>query len=345
MLGYIPFDRVRVKHIYKLPESCDKYIKSKPDLLTNGHFWITKVENSIHYNAIDTNDFTLYNEYLTAAKNQLEHSEEKFKEILKEFDISKLGKITLFYFSHSNFAWTEDGFHRLCILKKLGYPGFPMENINLKFFPNAEDKIKDCLRKTTKESHNNGWHNRTEFGYHSFNIYNLHIKGQRNPKQRFDKIKRFYNFTNKKVLDLGCNSGGMLFHIPEISHGHGVDFDTPCIEACQELATFLPFSPIYTFEKADLNLYDIQNFSTNHFQPDIIFLLSLGSWVKNWKQLYTDCYNISKTILLEINNVTEGAPQLEHFFELGAKIQLVSNTSDDDCTGNHGRKTYLIEHH
>jgi hypothetical protein len=80
-----------------------------------------------------------------------------------------------------------------------------------------------------------------------------------------------------------------------------------------------------------------------NYKPDIVFLLSLGSWVKNWNELYTNVFNTCDTILLETNNDTEGAPQLELFRSLNTTITLVSDKSDDDCTGNTLRKTYLIQ--
>ena len=98
------------------------------------------------------------------------------------------------------------------------------------------------------------------------------------------------------------------------------------------------------FYKEDLNTFDYKEFcTTKDFQPDIVFMLSIGSWVKNWNQLYSDVYASGAAILLETNNDTEGAPQLQLFRELQGSIQLVSDKSDDDCTGNFLRKTYLIQ--
>ena len=57
------------------------------------------------------------------------------------------------------------------------------------------------------------------------NIDNLSIKGQREPSQRLAIIKKHVNFENKNVIDFGCNSGGMLFHLPEIKQGIGIDYD------------------------------------------------------------------------------------------------------------------------
>ena len=208
----------------------------------------------------------------------------------------------------------------------------------------VEDKMKTALMKTTEKPHYNGWSNRTQFGYHSFDFYNIHIPGQRIPLKRLEKLNKFCNFAGAKVLDLGCNTGGMLFHLPEIYKGVGIDFDKTCIDACEVFKHYMNYSWDLKFFVHDLNEFVLEEFCIlNKFMPDYIFLLSLGSWVKNWKTLYESAYECSSKIVLEINNVQEGMAQLKLFETFGAKITLVSDNSDDDTTGNHGRKMYLIE--
>jgi SAM-dependent methyltransferase len=340
----VSYSGFAIKHTCSLPEDLAIHIK-RGGYLTNKTYYLVPIEKTFHYNAL-CGDFDIYNKYIKAAKDEKSHSESKFRELIQSFDLAKLDKIRVNMYGHTPKFWVQDGNHRLVILKHKGlFPrGVPIEYLSIDVYPDAQEILKNALRKTVNRTHYNGWNNRLEFGYHSFDIYNIHIQGQRNPKQRFEKIKKFYDFTDKNVLDLGCNTGGMLFHISEIKKGVGLDFDDTCIDSCNIFKTWLNLAPEYKFHKQDLNAFDCATFCKEHnFKPDIIFLLSLGSWVKEWRKLYTDCYNSSKAILLETNNDTEGAPQLELFKQLGSKITLISSISDDDCTGNHGRKTYLIE--
>jgi SAM-dependent methyltransferase len=255
-------------------------------------------------------------------------------------------KIVVVAWDHSTFFWTYDGGHRLCMFKlqQLFGDSIPLKYITVDFREDATNIIKNALRNTVQKKKYNGWANTTEFGYHSFNVFNLNIQGQRNPEKRFQKIKQFYDFTGKSVLDLGCNTGGMLFHIPEIKKGVGIDYDEDCISACNTLRDRFNFSCDLEFYQKDLNECNITEFCKSiHYRPDIVFLLSLGSWVKNWSELYTNVFNTCDTILLETNNDSEGAPQLELFRSLNTTITLISDKSDDDCTGNRLRKTYLIK--
>ena len=43
--------------------------------------------------------------------------------------------------------------------------------------------------------------------------------------------------------------------------------------------------------------------------------MSLGSWIKNWQNLYEFSIKKSKNIILEINNADEGKQQLDFFYK------------------------------
>lgn len=339
----LSLDAFRIKHKMNLNSPLKEFCESKRDL-HNGTFYILFIKNTIHYNALKVGNFYLYDKYIKET-NQLEHSVEKFKSLLEHWDITKFGKLKVRVQAHSTFFWVFDGAHRLSILYYKQYFGntIPIELCDVEFFSCVINKLKDSLRKTTQITHYNGWNNRTEFGYHSFNLFNISIPGQRNPLKRFERIKLHYSFKDKKVLDLGCNTGGMLVHIPEIQHGIGIDYDSNCIDFCNLLSSYLNYSCKLEFHVGDLNNFSVKSFcSTRNFQPDIVFLFSLGSWIKEWKKLYSDAFNLAKHILLETNNDTEGKEQLYFFISLGASVQCISFSSDDDSTGNIHRKTYLI---
>jgi len=304
------------------------------------------VKKSVHYRVLELGDYEYYQQYLIAVNDTITHSKTKFKSLLDNFDLKQMVPIEANMYEHSIGLWIQDGNHRISVLlhkQIFGTERIPMRYINVNIYEPMQNMLKEALRKTVGYSQYNGWNNRLEFGYHSFDIYNFHVQGQRNPVKRLEKIKPFYDFTGKKVLDLGCNTGGMLFHSSEIQKGVGVDYDQNCINSCNLFKERLCLGCDLEFYKEDLNGFNYNTFcNKNQFQPDIVFLLSIGSWVKEWKRLYTDVYVSGATILLETNNDVEGAPQLQLFRDLQATIQLVSDKSDDDCTGNLQRKTYLI---
>ena len=68
----------------------------------------------------------------------------------------------------------------------------------------------------------------------------------------------------------------------------------------------------YTFFEKDLNKFDEEEINNLIDEDiDIIFLLSLGSWIENWKHLYSYSLKKAKKLVLEINNIEEGEEQIE----------------------------------
>ena len=79
----------------------------------NPHYVFT-IENSIHYQALVTNDYTRYRRLV---KDQPEHSEEIFTNLQQNFDINKIGKIQLEWNEMLQKYLVNDGCHRLSIMK------------------------------------------------------------------------------------------------------------------------------------------------------------------------------------------------------------------------------------
>jgi SAM-dependent methyltransferase len=154
-------------------------------------------------------------------------------------------------------------------------------------------------------------------------------------------MRQHYVFKDRYVMDIGCNSGGMLFHLLEIRKGRGVDFDRVAIKAANNIKNTMAIYDHLDFVPRDLDREQIDDLFEGE-RPDVIFLLSLGSWIKSWRTVYTKALSVAETIFLETNNNGEGLSQLVFFRDAGCKIVTVSEQSLDDCTGNHGRATYMI---
>ena len=204
--------------------------------------------------------------------------------------------IILEYNSTINKYIIRDGVHRLSILlfKNIFTSLIPLKYFNIKYDNKTIQNIKQKLITTTENKYDNDWNNRTTFGYHSFNIYNINIPGQRNPIKRLEIIRKHIDFKNKTVLDFGCNSGGMLLHLPDIKKGIGYDFNNNCIIAANYINNILQYNNDLTFFVKDLNFMNFHEIKD--IKVDVLFLLALGSWIKNWEKLYT--YAVDKCNLL-----------------------------------------------
>lgn len=300
-----------------------------------------QVYDSVHYVSLKDKNYDIYNKIY-------ERIEECYEDYIKKLDLNNLRKINLEYNEEISKYVIINGKHNISIILLNKY--LNIDNIYKNFniiYPNTViNKIKNKIKASTTTKFYNGWNNKRKnlYGYHSINIHNINIDGQRTPKMRIKEIVKHYNFHDKTVLDLGCNIGGMLLHLPKIKKGIGIDYDVKCIECGTYITNILKFNDLH-FYKYDLNNYSINKHikDLNIEKLDIIFLLSLGSWVKNWKKLYIESVKCSNTILLETNNDTEGVEQIKLFKELNCEINVISTNSYDDKTKNYSRKLYLIK--
>lgn len=301
-------------------------------------FKVMPIKESINYRCLKENNFKEYEAY-NKFINNLKRNKNYFVDLYQSTESLK-EKITLFYRLDTKRFLILDGLHRLCILlwKKKILDEINEKDTKIFFSQESIDFLKKELIRTTGVcEENKSWWNRTDNGYHSFNIGNINIKGQRTPLLRLEVFRKVYNFENKTVLDLGCNNGAMLFHLTEIKKGLGIDIDSRCINCANNIKKIFNFQYDLNFEKKDLE--NEINFKEKF---DVVFLLSLGSWIKGWKNLYYNVSKISRNIFLETNNDKEGAEQLNLMNHLGYKINLIINKSKDDNTGNLLRKTYFL---
>lgn len=156
-------------------------------------------------------------------------------------------------------------------------------------------------------------------------------------------MRSFISFDSKNVIDFGCNAGGMLFHLLEIDKGIGFDYDEKCIEAANSIKDILKTNKV-SFLKFDLdkdNYTKLKEYIT--FKPDIILLLSIGSWISNIEKLFDLCIDYGSKVILESNNKETEDHFLSYFSKAGYTYILISDKSDDDILKtNYGRKTYLL---
>lgn len=300
-------------------------------------FVYVRITETPHFRAVRTGNFSDYRNYMQQSRDR-EHSVRRFQQLIRTFDEKKLETIEILcsvYF-HDAYVVT-DGIHRLAILTARGQTHLPHRSIRPLFDMYAIVSIQKGLMETTDHSLPNGWNNRTRYGYHSFDIGNLQVQGQRNSKQRIQLLKQHISFDDAVVLDFGCNTGGMLLHLDTIRRGYGFEYDTTCIHIAKEIAK-RALRPVF-FYQADLNTIRYHEFKTPE-NPNIVFLLSLGSWISKWKELYAWSIQNADVVVLETNNDTEGKEQLDFFSPYS--IQCISEASTDDRTGNRERKLYLV---
>jgi len=189
-------------------------------------------------------------------------------------------------------------------------------------------KIYELL-KYTKTSNSQYTGKLWETGYHTITIDDYVYEGQRKPAERLQDIP--YDFTNKSVLDIGCNQGGMLFELKDkISNGVGVDYDYRLINCANKIKSYQNLHHLNFFvHDVDKDPLENLNYYNNKEKYDIVFLLAVCNWIKNWKELVAWVYKNSNACLFETNknNQQEHINELKKYYKT---IEIIRTQSLDD---------------
>lgn len=173
------------------------------------------------------------------------------------------------------------------------------------------------------------------------------IKGQRDPEKRIELMERYLSFNGKSVLDIGCNSGEMLFSLEKkgLKFGVGVDFDPYKINMSNLMKRYNKLKNI-DFFVLDLKKenYDVMKtfFPKNENKVDIVFLLAVcQKWIYPCTNLIDFIYNISDTLVIEINGESESQKR-ELVEYLGKLYNTVINITNPDICKDCDNRLFFI---
>ena len=194
---------------------------------------------------------------------------------------------------------------------------------------NKLDKIKNLLSYTAiSQKLYNG--RNYETGYHTLIIDGVVLDGQRRPSLRLKHVP--YDFTNKNILDIGSNQGGMLFEIADkINYGIGIDFDPKLVNVSNRISNEYNYNiDFYNFDLSNEN-FDLINSLSRVDKIDVVFLLSVCMWIPTWKELITWVHANSAHCLFETNGTSnQQQEQINMLTNTFSTVTLLSRTSEDD---------------
>ena len=180
-----------------------------------------------------------------------------------------------------------------------------------------------------------------ESAYHTIRLGPHEFAGQRNPWQRLAGVP--FTFDGATVLDIGCNQGGMLFCLKDrIREGIGVDYDHRMINAAHGVRAFNSANNLHFYvfdlEKEDLDL--LMNFIPSQ-GVDIVILLSMCMWIRNWRAVIRKAREIAPCLLFETNGAhQQQKDQVSFVRQQFVSVDLIRDSSPDD-PGQKARRLYI----
>jgi hypothetical protein len=204
-------------------------------------------------------------------------------------------------------------------------------------------KIFDVLKMLDEVRRSEQQYNGRYFltGYHSLELKGRKFRGQRECSARLAEVP--FDFQNKVILDLGCNSGGMLHALSKtIQVGRGVDFNPNCVNAANLIKTLNQSTNLefYTFDLDRDDLSRLKNFLPGE-TADICFLLSLCIWLRRWPDVVRAASTLAKNLLFESNGTVEQQQEQGVLLRrLYKRVQPLADSSPDDFI-HRARKLYL----
>jgi len=203
------------------------------------------------------------------------------------------------------------------------------------------DKLIKVLQNT---KNNNKPYDGKDFdiGYQSIRINNVLLKGQRDCEGRLNFFKKYVDFNDKTVLDIGCYYGGMLFPLTEIKEGVGIDVSELNINGANAIKNYLNKTNLsFNVFNLDSDKLSLLNGLFKNTKIDIAFVLSICMWIKKWKELIDFLKNNVEIIIFESNGTAiQQNEQIQYLKTKFTKVQLVSENSYDNIVPT-GRKLFI----
>ena len=198
---------------------------------------------------------------------------------------------------------------------------------------NNYDKIKNLLNfKKDSDKQANYAGQKFTAGYHQLTIGNENLQGQRDPSIRTAAVD--IDFTDKVVLDIGCNAGGILFSIQDkIKYGLGIDYDYKIINFANKVSKTENYKNLdfYTVDLDNDDFSVINNYSNQEEKFDVIFLLAVCMWIKTWPELIEWTRENCKICVFETNGKSKQQDQqVAKLKEVYSSVRLINDNSADD---------------
>lgn len=164
---------------------------------------------------------------------------------------------------------------------------------------------------------------------------------QRDAKTRiaqFDLLPS--EWEGKRVLDLGCNNGAMLFHLTNvgIASGLGIEYDADKVAVAQEISDFVGVNHLH-FQQGDIDALDAEALGTF----DIVMALAIEAHVNQPERLFELLGRVTERVLcFEGNSGCDIKATRQRLLACGFIRVEYKGFCTDDVVANNNKRPVLI---
>ena len=170
--------------------------------------------------------------------------------------------------------------------------------------------------------------------------------GQRDTNLRLDLVSQKIDFTNKNVLELGCNAGDFLLKLaPKIAFGVGTAFDSSRINEANLHARKEGVNNIifYVDDLREGNEMEYINTFPNQ-QVDIVMMYAVcDSWLpeSTCKRVVKNSAKMANTLVIEVNRGKKGMPIIPYLSTVYNSVEEI--TDIDYCPDCRARRLFVCK--
>lgn len=164
---------------------------------------------------------------------------------------------------------------------------------------------------------------------------------QRDAKTRIEQFNLSSSeWKDKRVLDLGCNNGAMLFHLTNygIADGLGIEYDMDKVNVAQEINEFVGVDHL-RFQQGDIDALEAESIGTF----DIVMALAIEAHVNDPERLFQLLGRVTERVLcFEGNSRCDIDATRQSLLACGFTQVEYKGFCIDDVVANNNKRPVLI---
>jgi SAM-dependent methyltransferase len=211
----------------------------------------------------------------------------------------------------------------------------------------TERALKDELRSASasfRKKRSRHWLSTKDVIYCAFSTPAFSVRREEAQRDAVRRLEQFgvrsEHVEGRRVLDLGCNNGAMLFQLSNYAPalGLGIEYDPEKVDLARRIAAFAGLKSL-EFRTGDLDRLEAVDLPGPF---DLVLCLAVEAHVRKPKHLYQLLAAVTRgKLLFEANGSTEPGKVVSELGKVGFRDIRHLGTCDDDIVPRNNRRPIL----